>query len=476
MSTTYKEPQAFEPEESAMNLMFGSLKPASSLPNEKAHNPQTALKHYKYYPHPLPVLPGPSVADEANELELYREAIKSRRSTDQNESDLKKNETVNENQRAQSSKSSNDEVLSAENDAEEPKPQPDKTSESVKGSKISIKKKKFSKLDVEKKKESSKNLINYIFVENNANKLFSTSSQFDKSKKTFNKSPHGEHTTHESDSKKERLFSFAKNLNATTNIPYSHAQKTIREFKIKNVEKISQSVQCSMHTKKEKIYVVPIIVSNFLKILTFLLQEINKDKSMSKTSVSAKKILNDALSILGDMCNQNPTKSLSFDVTYSDSKRTEKALEDLQRYIKNIYGDKKDFMDKAGGLKKIFIELKQKELELALLNDQVQNENNIFSTTITVNESDFKNPEVALQNKKLESQQLLAKVEFSKRELKKQQKTLAELDWEIKCNQDQVNALKKSSGSKSKLEIIGKQTSPYIFENDGCAKNIKDKS
>ncbi|KAK6633082.1 hypothetical protein RUM43_012825 [Polyplax serrata] len=462
MSKTYKEPQAMQilDEVEEIKASIG-IQPASSLANDKTYNPQIALKHYKYHPHPLPVLPGPSVMDEINENELHREASKLKRSQSKI-SELSKVESTISNEPDQqvvdSSLAPLADTKEPENDQleEEHLKRPSSKRNSVtKTSKVSISRKKSSRFNIDKKREAaSKQTVNICLVQTDVPDSL-IAPQKDQQLKNSNQ-------PETSSFKGETTVAHCSN-------PFRFGRQ------LGSKDSVHRSVQCTIYGSSDKTYVIPQNINVLLKTLALLLHEVNKDDQMSSVSQEGKRIMTQVQLILADLCNQTADRDFGFDVTYSDSKRVEKLLNDLEKYITGIYGPKSQFTSRDESLKKVYLQLKMKELELGIIQDQIMERDSLRLTEIDLKGSDMKNPEVTLQNKRLESEQLLAEIEFSGIELKKYQKALAEADWDIKLGHEQMTTMRRSTGSKSRTDMLGRRPSSHKFGFDGSAKGGRGK-
>lgn len=463
MSKTYKEPQLPAQDLIESALVPGQIQPASSLVSEKTSNPQSILKQYKYIPHPPPTLPGPSVADEANEIEIFREASRIRRESIKRQSE---SETlVIDSPTSESSKASAIE----EKAEEEGQSKTVKSKKNIKGSKTSVKKKGLKVSEQKKKDNLSVHmcLLQPDFMKSLRNE-----------KPTLNSNKWSQESLSKTDVKWENVGVNQKNIGSTKN---SNTQTKDRNEKKegKNIITNDRSVQCTIFGNVEKTYVIPPAINVLLNTLSFLLYELSKEEIINNNSSDAtpegKRLMIQAQTILGELCTYPTEKVFNFEVTYSDSKRIEKIMDELQRYTKSVYGGGDKKFDKTESLKNLFIQAKVKELELGILNDKLEEKDNLQIKDIEIRQNDLKNPEITIQNKRLECEQLLAEVEFSKIELKKFQKTLAEADWDIKVEQEKINKFKKSSVGKCKAETVGKKASLQRLSSETNTKVNKSK-
>lgn len=526
MSKTYKEPQALESEEIEEGPSLSNLQPASSSVSDKTFNPQIALKHYKYYPHPLPVLPGPSLTDEAIENEIFQEQSKFKRSASKiGELSIRESNKTLQNSTIEFSEVSFREIKASDSSV---KPTQSKVQNFSKSNKSLTSRNKSSKAIVGKHKDVFKHNVHVCLVEDDITETY-LAAQTAKQEQSSNDDEENDQNDGDDDDDADDdttdddndndnyddddaddddngdmsdddfseplAVKDCENLKSekdalTIESPTSSkdservlkniSERTLTDNKkfssTKTTETVHRSVQCAIFASSDRTFVIPSTINILLKSLAFLLHEINKDDELSCMSPEGKRLMTQIQLILGDFCNQDVVKDFHFQVNYSDSKRVEKLLEDLRKFVKTVYGEKNELIDKPEALKKIFVELKLKELALEVLRDKIHEKNNLKLTEVEIKESYLKNPELTLQNKRLESDQLLAQAEFSRIELVKYQKALAEADWEIKVKHDQLSSIKKSSGSKSKIpEGLSRKPSLQKFGAESTKKGIKGK-
>ena len=209
-----------------------------------------------------------------------------------------------------------------------------------------------------------------------------------------------------------------------------------------------RGVQCiSDEVDVLKIIFIPIIVHSLIQALNLLIHEL-KDES-PKYSDTIERLEN----LLQSLSNYKVEDEFSFEVTYSDAKSLDEIHKDVAKYLEEAYGADGKFSKRMEVKKNLFRNLFEKDYELQLLTEKIQA---IKSEDVDLNEYSFDNPEVELQNKILENEQLRAKIEFNYMEFKRFHKSLAENDWEIKKSQDEINALRKYLAKEEKTESSSK--------------------
>ncbi|KAL0276635.1 UNVERIFIED_CONTAM: hypothetical protein PYX00_004166 [Menopon gallinae] len=403
MSKTYKEPEEKTYEEAANEITFNSKPIASALPDDKAFNPQTVLKQYNYFPHPPPHLPGPSVLAEAEQNEMYLE-FKRQRSKD--ESALKKNKE---------SESLSFESLGADAELQSPSldSEDDMPASSRKLMKPSKTFGKKSSIKVNKPKEREKLPMRRITApEERAVKvmkdsLVSTDVLPEKSGST---------------TKLPLLPEMKGTIKPVTKPIVPPFSEALPGSSTKG--RASEGVQCTASSAVDKLFIMPPSIHYLIRTLSFLVKELDKSDSepCQNAPKEVRKLLMQINEAIGALLNHKLDHKFTLQASLSDSKRLQKIYNDLEQYINHVYGKSGKLGTMAEEKKKIYCRLFQKECELQVLNEKLR-EGSIQHPAIRMSDQMAKPPEVVLQNKDLENEQLQAEIEFNSQEMLKYQES-----------------------------------------------------
>lgn len=441
-SKTYKEPE--EPEiPEPRELTFQNLPPASSLVNENASSPEMILKHYSYTPHPPPLLPGPSVFEDVQMTERLAASRKKRSEEAQSKLALGAESSITQKFVSIDTlpEPSSSTITPRELDKGE-----SSTSRKSKGSKSTVGKKKTSKKGDGKKKDPPDKpdefSINFCMISDDATRFLSESKKFTKSRENSICKNSSKLSKTSSDLKlKSRKVATKKSRHGTPLISEDY------------IEVMDQSIQCEPAEEGIlKITIIPTIINSLFQAVTLLIEEL-KEESPAEADIITN-LENLALSLT----NYKVEDDFCFEVSYADAKKLEDIFKDVFKYIDEAYvSDQGKCAKRKAVKKKLFGTLFERDYELELLTEKIK--------SIRNEEDDFidyscEKPELELQNKILENEQLRAKIEFNYMEFKRFHKALAENDWEIKCYQEEVHALKKLLAKAENLETTTKISAP----------------
>lgn len=423
-SKTYKEPE--EPIlEEPPEITFQNLPPASSLSQDNSSSPEIILKHYSYHPHPPPVLPGPSVHEDVAMAERLAETRR-RRSKEMEESKT----TMGEEESSTTQK-----IISVDFIPEvtpstvlaKPEKEESTTSRKPKTSRSNqaVKKKSSSKnLTEKKKKPPDEFAVNYCFV---ADKNFNSKSEEELVKRSSSKLIKNK--------SKKILFKPKRVIGS----------ETIYEDQIVVCDK---SVQCIPEEEGAlKITIIPSIVYSLIQALALLIHELKEESPSDADTIQQLE------KFISSLSYYKVEDDFSFDATFSDARRLDEIYKDVSKYLEEAYGTGGKLSKRMEVKKQLFVNLFEKNYELELLSEKIKN---VKCNEVDLNEYSFDNPEVELQNKILENEQLRAKIEFNYMEFRRYHKAFAENDWEITKSRDEINALKKYLTKEENTESSSK--------------------
>lgn len=430
MSKTYKEPQERTYDDTATEITFNSKPIASALPDDKAFNPQTVLKQYNYLPHPPPYLPGPSLIAEAEQNSMY---LESRRQRSKEENVLRTNKQSGE---------LSLEIIRTDVDLKSLKVEsgvgtPTSSRKSSKSGKTTGKK---VPLKANKSKEHEKLSVTPsdwtstgIEPEVRNSKVVQESSA---STEVFSK-------THESTVKVSDSMEVKRNVKSSSkSIPVKSPASEAAPGSSSGWA--SEGVQCTPSSNVERLFIMPPSIHYLIKTLSFLVKELDKNdaEQCENPPKEMRKLLMQINEAINALINHKTSPNYALQVSLSDSIRLQKIYNDLENYINQVYGQSGKLGSLSEEKKNIYCRLIQKECELQILNEKLR-DSDIQHPTIRVSDQMTRPPEVVLQNKNLENEQLQAEIEFNLQEMKQFQQNLAEKNWEIEKYKEEIAELKK---------------------------------
>lgn len=430
MSKTYKEPQKLPPFEEDKSITFNNLPPASSLLNDRTNNPQTILKHYHYYAHAPPVLPGPSLLTEALQDERMLRSKKQKSS--------EKVPVTEENPEPVAEDIPPDNTILLNT--------PDESLERV-DSLSSKKSSKSSRSSTHRKKTSRKSSDTRKKEEIAPETTKGDTSRPVTSQISQPRSRHSPEDTSKSVKKLEQDFE-----------EIFHSMPPRKEEPESNFQ--NRAIQCNLCVDSDKLHVMPSVINSLLRTMSFLLQELNQETKTKNDSREMKKLILQIEMTLAGLCKQDVKQDLVFETYVTDAKRMQDISKDVQKYIKKTYGIAGEFSDKFEDKKRLESELFEKDYELSVLKEKIEDSEILGISADSIDSDEYSSPEITIQNNILENEQLRAEIEFSNREMKKHRQMLAEEDWEIKTLQNNITELKRKLASSNlflKNDPLGKK-------------------